>query len=91
VKDRVKRFPISQRQRIRNLQGEFAVPCQISDRWLSFDAVSSQVGGGEFISLDVFTNPTGDSVKKLCQLVVTREDLLAVLDKIHPKSPSEDN
>jgi hypothetical protein len=82
MKEKVKQFPITEYQRIRNRQREFAVPCKVSDRWLVFDRSSSALQGGEFISLSVMTIGMNGSPKKLCSLIITRENLLEVLSKI---------
>ena len=85
MKDKVTRFPITEYQRICNLQGKFSVPCEVSERWLAFDPISSNVQGGEFISLDIMTMNTDGQPKKLCGLIITRENLMEALSKVKPK------
>jgi hypothetical protein len=43
--------------------------------------------GGEFITLDVMATPTedGKASKKICQMIVTREDLIEALNNITPQ------
>lgn len=85
MKNNIIKFPISESQIFRNLRGEFAVPCEVSERWLAFDPTSSQLQSGEFLSLSVMTLATNGSKKKLCDLFITRENLLEVISKIKPK------
>jgi hypothetical protein len=73
MKDKVTKFPISEYQRIRNMQGEFAVPCEVSGRWLLFSRTSSMLREGEFIGVDIMTMTENNKPKKLCGLFITRE------------------
>ena len=60
--------------------GEFAVPCIVSGRWLQFSQRGSRrMGEGEVLTIDVMTEGSNDKPRKLCDLMITREDLLGVL------------
>lgn len=85
MKQKVIKFPIPKSTRLRNLQGEFAVPCEVSERWLSLRSTCSHLHEGMFISLDVMTMGADDSPKKLCSLIVTRENLMEVLTRVKTK------
>jgi len=68
--------------------GDFSVPCLISSRWLEFSGMCDyRIGAGEVIGVAVMTEGADGNPRKLCELMVTREDLLSVLDLI--ESPSE--
>ena len=55
----------------------------VSGRWLQFPEKSAgHFGGGEFIALDVMTEGEDEKPRKLCGLVVTRKDLLRVINAI---------
>jgi hypothetical protein len=82
MKDKVTKFPITEYQRIRNMQGEFSVPCEVSERWLLFGRTSSMLREGEFISVDIMTMTENNNPKKLCGLFITRENLMEVLSNI---------
>jgi hypothetical protein len=86
-KDRIRRMPISWHTRLKNELGKGAVPCLVSGRWLKFP---SESGGffkeGEYIVLNVMTTDANDKDRKLCELVVTREDLLDAINSV--KAPS---
>ena len=99
-KNKVTKIPITEHQRIRNIQGEYSVPCEISERWILFGKTSSKLKGGEFIFADIMTNteeipglkisvaPSKDpkcKPRKICNLIITRENLLKVLSKIKAK------
>lgn len=85
--NKIKQFPITYSQRRKNSLGPLHVECQISGRYLKFYKNSSMLQGGEFITLDVMATPTedGKASKKICQMIVTREDLIEALNNITPK------
>ena len=78
----VTRIPISFDTRLKNLLGQFAVPCQVTDRWLRIAPSSALLASGEFITIDVMTGH--DSRRCLTRVIVTREDLLNVLANVTP-------
>ncbi len=70
-------------QRSRDQHGDFAVPCIVSGRWLEFSQCgSARLREGEAISLAVMTEGADGKPRKLCELILTREDFLRVLDLI---------
>ncbi|MBG9776155.1 hypothetical protein [Brevibacillus laterosporus] len=77
--DNVIRFPITSEQRMKNLKGAGYVPCKVYNRWLQFER-SAQMSDGEYIIINVMTlNSNGDDTK-LCELVLTKEDLLRAIN-----------
>lgn len=78
----IKKFPITFTQILKNERGKTSVSCQISDRWIRFSEESTKLEGGEFISLDVMTLGSDEKEKKICELVVTREEILEALSNI---------
>jgi hypothetical protein len=67
--------------------GDFAVPCMTTNRWVEFSREGSCRGiEGEYILLHVMTLDANEQPRRLCELVIVREDLLAVLDLIE-KTP----
>jgi hypothetical protein len=85
MSDKIQRFPLKETKRIKNLRGPMAVPCQVTERWLDFDAESVLLRCGEVIGLRVMTMGVNGKPRKLCFMYVTREDLLGVLQKVEPK------
>ncbi len=81
----IKKFPITFTQILKNERGKTSVSCQISDRWIRFSEESTKLEGGEFISLDVMTLGSDEKEKKICELVVTREEILEALSNIKCK------
>ena len=80
-------FPIKTSTRYRNQLGQFAVSCEVSERWLEFDPISHRLRGGEFIGVSVMTRASDDRERTLCRLWITREELTGVLSRV---KPSED-
>jgi hypothetical protein len=59
----------------------------VSGRWLQFSTGgSAKLTEGEYITMWVMTENSDDKDKKLCELIVTREDLQSALDLIE-KTP----
>ena len=86
MSDKVKNFPITYSQRRKNMMGPLRVECQISGRYLQFHEKSDIVQGGEFITVDVMPMQIEDDkpVRRICELIITREDLLEALKHITP-------
>ncbi len=77
----------SSKERWRKERGDFAVPCIVSLRWLELSGSADyRVGGDEVINVDVMTIAEDDKPRKLCGLMVTRADLVGVLQLIEPPS-----
>lgn len=67
--------------------GPLTVECQVSGRCLKFHENSSVLQGGEFITVDVMSMQIEDDKKprKICDLIITREDLLEALEHVSPQ------
>jgi hypothetical protein len=78
----VSKFPLGWLERWRNYYLPLGVPCIVSNRWLQFaESGAGPYREGEYIRVDVMTN-TGDTPRKICELVVTREDLLRAINNV---------
>jgi hypothetical protein len=67
-------------ERWRRKHGDFAVPCVVSGRWLEFSQGGPvRIGEGEALTISVMTEASGERPRKICELIVTREDLIDVL------------
>lgn len=86
MSDNIQDFPISFSQRRKNKLGPLHVECKVSDRYLRFREKSSTLQDGEYIIIDVMTTQTDiNKPYKLCEVIITREDLLEALNHISPK------
>ena len=67
-----------------NRMGKWHVPCMVSDRWIQFPKKSAgHFGGGEFIEISIMTHSYAkDQPAKLCDMIVTREDLLKAINAV---------
>lgn len=78
-------------RRVLSEMGAGYVPCEVTDRYLSFNLESADLADGrEFITLAVMTATEfrdGIPVKgrKLCTLVVKRRDIERALSCVKPK------
>lgn len=82
-KDKVLKFPISNWERIKNQMGKGYVPCMVSERWIQFPNKSGgNYSKGEFIEISVMTRGDNGKPRKLCDLVITREDIVRAIDSV---------
>ena len=78
------RLPIGWKQRWQNRMGDRAVVCQVSGRWLQFPDRAEQSGSEQWMIVDVMTLGSNENPKKLCELVLAREDLIHALNHVQP-------
>ncbi|MCX7988889.1 MAG: hypothetical protein N2647_05545 [Thermodesulfovibrio sp.] len=79
MREKIVKFPyISAKQRIINSNGEGCVPCEVSQRWLQFPKTSDS----RFIKIDVMTVNMKEKDRKICELVITKEDLMRAINSI---------
>lgn len=88
MNDKVMKFPITYSDRRRNQLGPLTIGCEISGRLVKFNKKSHNCKVGDLIYLEVFPeqdpdNP-GKKTRRICELVLTREDLLKALEHITP-------
>lgn len=88
MNDKIIKFPITYSKRKKNKLGPLTLACEVSGRLVKFHDKSSNCKGGEFIYLEVFPEKDPDNPNKkqrrICELVLTREDLLKALEHISP-------
>lgn len=85
VKKNVVPLPIKYTQLMRNKRGKFSVNCLLSNKWLRFGSTSTEFDVGEACLLDVMQENEDGTNERICQMVVTKEELLDVLGYIKPK------
>lgn len=70
--------------------------CEVSPRWLKFPTNAHQVAMGagtrEFMTVDVMTTNEDGKDRKLCELILAREDLLLILNRmpVTPLAPRDE-
>ena len=86
MNEKVTRFPITYSEWRKNMVGPLCVECQVSGRYLRFHEKSDIVQAGEFITVDVMAMQMDEDKpsKKICELIITREDLMNALKHISP-------
>ena len=78
-------FPIKGFQRQKNAAGRHAALCIVSERWLQFpEQGSGTIQIGEPLAVCVMTKDRHGNDKKICELMVTREDLLNAIAAVKP-------
>lgn len=57
--------------------------CEVSERWIQLPTATDLTGGGiDYLSLDVMTNGSNDKPRKICEMIVDRSELIALLNEI---------
>jgi hypothetical protein len=88
--DDVLPFPIKGFERQKNQAGRHAVLCIVSERWLQFpEQGSGCIQLGEPLKIEVMTKDKTGNDKKICDLIVTREDLLRAIGAVKPSDEPE--
>jgi hypothetical protein len=59
--------------------------CVVSSRWLQFPQTATMVYDAPFMFVDVMTMNCDDQQKKICQLVLSKDDVLQILNRIDVK------
>ena len=78
----IRRFPVTRDRHMRNKYGSRYVPCQVSGRYILFPEESAgPFSEGEYMALSIMTLNEGPE-RKLCDLIVTREDLFRAIDNV---------
>ena len=73
-------LPINPYKAIQRSLGARFVPCMVSGRYLEFPLKSGgKFQGGEFIPIKLMTVGDSNQPRKICELVLTREQILAAL------------
>ena len=83
---KITKFPITRSERRKNTVGPLNVECLVSGRYLCFHEKSAVLQDGEFITVDVMAMQMDENKppKKICELIVTREDLMNALKRVSP-------
>lgn len=70
-----------QRVRLANVMENRAI-CEVSSRWLQFSETATLVGGEPLLFVNVMTLNSDDQEKKICQLVLSKDDLQQILSRV---------
>ncbi len=77
--EKVVKIPITYKQRKLNVLGDGHVPCEVSERWLQFPDTAEDP---RWLPVDVMTMGSDDLPRKICELVLNKEDLLRAVNAI---------
>ena len=82
MSDTIKYFPRGSERRERLNLRKYRVPCQISERWLQFPETAQALQGGDFMRINVMTVGSNDRDRKICELVLTKQDLMRMIEQV---------
>ena len=80
--EKIKDFPRGQERRERLNLRNYRVPCQVSSRWLQFPETAHALQGGDFMRIQVMTSGADEKNHRLCELVLTKQDLIRMISQV---------
>jgi hypothetical protein len=83
--DKVIRYPFRAEALKRENRKNRRVPCVVSERWLQFPKQIDRHSDADYIHLDVMTKGAGEEPRKICEVIVTKEELMSVLEELPVK------
>ncbi len=78
MSEKVIRYPFRVEATRRENRKNLRVPCEMSQRRLQFHQIDHHENE-DYIHVDVMTGIPGEHERKICELILTRYDLLSVL------------
>jgi hypothetical protein len=85
MSDNVIRFPGGHLRRKRLDERQGIVRCEVSGRWLQMPSQAHQFDKGTYLAIDVMTKSGEGKSRKLCELVLLKEDILKAVAAIPVK------
>jgi hypothetical protein len=88
---KVIRFPTTEWLRHRNRLGKQVIPCFVSGRYLRFSDMADTGTNGRAVAVDVMSESDDEKPdRKLCELVLTLDDLKRMVARLDGMQPIED-
>lgn len=78
-----KRLDISAARKLKLTLATGKVECQVSGRWLQFPNNAPQFPDGAYFIVNVMTQSETGADRKLCELVVRKQDLEQAISQVH--------
>lgn len=89
MNDKIVSFPnkLERRKRMDSNRGKLR--CEVSERWISFPEASWKTQNLDYLSLDIMTLGSNNKERKLCEIIVDREQLQKMLKDLPVKNQTE--
>ena len=82
MNNKVVRFPRRTADRKRRDSNDGVLRCEVSGRWFQFPDASDKFEDIEYLHLDIMTVGTNEQERKLCELIVDKQQLLKMLNDL---------
>ena len=79
---KIHRLPGMGKRRRRIDLGKRIARCHVSSRWLQFPEHARQLDEGALMLVNVMTNAGDGKPRKICELVLSHEDLVHILQRM---------
>ncbi|MBA6390967.1 hypothetical protein H4J38_09295 [Colwellia sp. BRX10-3] len=80
--DKIVNFPnkYERKKRVDLRNGELR--CEVSERWVKFPKASDKYPNCEYLHLDIMTLGANEKDRKLCEIILDKEQLLKLLSEL---------
>ena len=82
MNNNIVRFPKRSGDRKRLEAKEGKLSCEVSERWIKFPSASEKFDDIEYLSLDVMTRGSNDKDRKLCEIIIDKQQLLKMVAEL---------
>ena len=82
MSDKIARFPVDSKKRKRLKEKQGRIECEVSGRWIQLPEASNKFSDIEYLHLDIMTLGTSEMERKLCELILDKEQLLKMLNDL---------
>jgi len=79
MNEHIVRFPRRNKDKKRLEARKGKLSCEVSERWIKFPDASDKHNEMEYLSLDVMTVGSDSKDKKLCEIILDKQQLLSML------------
>lgn len=79
MSDKVSQLPLGDGSRKRLDRRQGIVRCEVTDYWLRFHPYAQQYPQGTFVIADVMQGDPETSPRRVCELVLSRDELLSLV------------
>jgi len=82
MSNKIVKFPVGSNKRKRLKEKEGKIECEVSGRWIQFPEASDKFSDMEYLCLDVMTTGASDNERKLCELILDKQQLQKMLNEL---------
>lgn len=82
MSNNIVRFPRRSEVKKRTEAAKGRLSCEVSERWIKFPSASHKFEDMEYLSLDIMTLGSNEQDRKLCEIILDKQQLLKMLQEL---------